>query len=196
MEIINLHKNCNKKARKVLQPKHYLNQMNLKKHQRHQNQMKIKNYQNPLMMQARKNRSLKKSMEKILLQRQEKKHQSHLNLLIQLRSLKKKDHLKMIKSLLCWGWKKKPKVFLIFRRRVKIWQSKKRWKRQFLWQDPIKVMNYHALHYVIPNTSNGCKNVRPRKENKGSDRTSAGKDLILFNPLHQPSTNESYNKNN
>ena len=103
MEIINLLKNCNKRARKVLQPKHYLNQMNLKKHQRHQNQMKIKNYQNPLMMQARKNRSLKKSMEKIPLQRQEKKHQSHLNLLIQVRSLKKKDHLKMIKSLLCWG---------------------------------------------------------------------------------------------
>ena len=28
------------------------------------------------------------------------------------------------------------------------------------------------------------KNVRPRKENKGSDKTSACKDLILFNPLH------------
>ena len=93
MEIINLHKKCNKNARKVSQKKHY--QMNLKK------------YQGPLMIQAGKNRSLKKhqAMEKRPLQTQEKKHQNHLNLLTQARK-KKKGCLKIIKRkkyLLCWG---------------------------------------------------------------------------------------------
>ena len=50
------------------------------------------------------------------------------------------------------------------------------------------------MWYQIPQM--GVKNVRPRKENKGSDKTSAGKDLIFFNFLHQPTTNEPYSKNN
>ena len=91
--------------------KHYPNQMNLKKHHPNQmnlkrynpNQMNLKKYQGPSRIQARKNRSLKKPIEKRSLQRQEKKHQSQLNLSTQVRSMKKKDHLKMIKSLLCWG---------------------------------------------------------------------------------------------
>ena len=67
MEIIILHKKCNKEARTVSQPKkhqRHSNQMNLKKHQGHPNQMNFKKYQGPLMIQARKNRSLKKSMKK------------------------------------------------------------------------------------------------------------------------------------
>ena len=44
----------------------------LKKHQSHSNLMNLKKYPGPLMIQARKNRSLKKPMEKRLLQRQEK----------------------------------------------------------------------------------------------------------------------------
>ena len=116
MEIISLHKRCNKKSRKASQPKkneNYPNQMNLKKYQGHQGL---------LMIQARKNRSPKKHqgqpMEKRPLQRQEKKlkrphslkkHQSHLNLLTQAWK-KKKDCSRT----------KKSKVFLIFRRIVEI----------------------------------------------------------------------------
>ena len=40
--------------------KHHQNQMNLKKHQGHSNQMNLKKYQSRLMIQVRKNRSLKK----------------------------------------------------------------------------------------------------------------------------------------
>ena len=29
-------------------------------------------------------------------------------------------------------------------------------KKVVLWRDPIKVMTYHMLHYVIPYTSKGC----------------------------------------
>ena len=53
-----------------------------------------------------------------------------------------------------------------------------------------------SLHYMTLNTSargGGVKNVRPRKENKRPDKTSPGKDLTLFNLLHQPYTNTSYN---
>ena len=84
------------------------NQMNLKKHQSHPNQMNLKK-QGLLMIQARKDRSLKKhqAMEERLLQRQEKKlkrphslkkHQSHLNLSIQVRKKSKKDRPKTIKG--------------------------------------------------------------------------------------------------
>ena len=90
----------------------------LKKPQSHQS------HQGLLMIQARKNRSLKKhqgqAMEKRPLQRQEKKlkrshslkkHQSHLNLLTPA-TKKKKGCPRTIKGKkLCWGWKKKPKVF-------------------------------------------------------------------------------------
>ena len=90
----------------------------LKKHQSHPNQMNLKKYQSPLMIQTRKNRSLKKhqgqAMEKRLLQRQGKKlkrphslkkHQSHLNLLTQVRKKKKgcPRTIKRKKYLLCWG---------------------------------------------------------------------------------------------
>ena len=51
MEIINLHKKCNKKARKVSHPKYYPNQMNLKKH--YPNQIKLKKYQGLPIIQAR-----------------------------------------------------------------------------------------------------------------------------------------------
>ena len=73
--------------------------------------------------------SLKKhqvqTMKKNLLHRPYtlKKRQSHLNFLTRGRKMKKK------KDCLYCGWKKKSKVFLIFGRIVKIWQSKKRWKR-------------------------------------------------------------------
>ena len=48
----------------------------------------------------------------------------------------------------------------------------------------MKVTNYHMLHYMILNTSGGAKKVMPRQENKGPDKTSTGKDLTPFNPLH------------
>ena len=71
MEIIDLHKRSNKRARKVPQPK---------KHQSHSNHMNLKKYQGYqglLMIEARKDRSLKKyqsqAMEKRPLQRHEKK---------------------------------------------------------------------------------------------------------------------------
>ena len=91
MKIINLDKKCNKKARKVSQKKASPKSDEPKK------------VSGPIMIQAKKNRSLKKSMEKRQLQRQGKKlkrphrlkkHQSHLNLLTQARSLKN-DHLKI-----------------------------------------------------------------------------------------------------
>ena len=63
MEIISLHKrSCNRKAEKVSQPK-----------KASPNQMNLKKYQRALMIQARKNRYLKKSAEKRPLQRPEKK---------------------------------------------------------------------------------------------------------------------------
>ena len=87
-------------------------QMNLKKYQGHPDQMNLKKYQGHqglLMIQARKDRSLKKhkgqAMEKRSLQRQEKKlkrphslkrHQSHLNLLTQVRKEKKKGYPRTI----------------------------------------------------------------------------------------------------
>ena len=106
MEIISLHKRCNKKARKVPQ---------LKKASPKSDD--LKKYQGPLMIRMRKNnRSLKKHrgqvMEKRSLQKQEKKlkrphnrkkHQSHRNLLTQVRK-KKKGCPRMIKGkkyLLC-----------------------------------------------------------------------------------------------
>ena len=61
MKIINLHKRCNKK---VPQPK---------KVSKSFKSDEPKKYQSPLMIQARKNRGLKKSMQKMCLQKQEKK---------------------------------------------------------------------------------------------------------------------------
>ena len=120
IEIINLHKSVTRRLGRFHSlKKHYPNQMSLKKNQSHSNQMNLKKYQGLLMIQARKNRSLKKSMEKRPLQRQEKKlkrphslkkHQSHLNLLTQAWKKKKKDCSRT----------KKSKVFLIFRRIVEI----------------------------------------------------------------------------
>ena len=52
MEIISLHKKCNKKDRKILQPK------------AHSKSDESKKYQGPSMIQARKNRILKKPIEK------------------------------------------------------------------------------------------------------------------------------------
>ena len=57
------------------------------------------------------------------------------------------------------------------------------WKRWFLWRDPVKVMNYHMLHYLTPNTSKGIKNVRPGEENKGLDKISTG--FHQHNPGHR-----------
>ena len=48
------------------------NQTKLKKHLNHPNHINLKKYQGPLMIQARKNRSLKKPMGKRPLKRQEK----------------------------------------------------------------------------------------------------------------------------
>ena len=56
-------------------------------------------------------------------------------------------------------------------------------------------LSYVALCYT-KYLKRVVKNVRPRKEKKGSDKTSTGKSLILFNPLHQPYANKSCNKNN
>ena len=125
----------------------------LKKHQRQMRKnrslKKHQSHQGLLMIQARINRSLEKyqgqAIEKMLLQKQEKKlerlrglkkHQSHLNLLTQARNKR---------SLFCWGWKKKPKVFLIFGRRVKIWQSR---KRGILWRQ--WVITCCVIWYWIP----------------------------------------------
>ena len=53
-------------------------------------------------------------------------------------------------------------------------------------------VNFTALYDTeIPQGAGSVKIVRPRQENKGPDKTSTGKDLTLFNPLHQPYTNKS-----
>ena len=107
MEIINLHKRCNKK---VPQPK--------KAPFKSDEPKKYPSHLNLLMIQARKNRSLENSMEKRLPQGQKKKlkrrhsrkkHQSHLNLLTQ--AGKKKNHPRMIESLLYWSEGRSPKFF-------------------------------------------------------------------------------------
>ena len=78
----------------------------------------------------------------------QKKHQSHLNLLTQTR--KKKSCLRMIK--------KKNTSFAVGERRGprKILHSRKNWKGWFLWEDPMKVTNYHMLLYMILNTLGQC----------------------------------------
>ena len=55
MEIINFKKSATRRIGSFYSLKHYPNQINLKKY--HQNQMSLKK---PLMIQVRKNRSLKK----------------------------------------------------------------------------------------------------------------------------------------
>ena len=49
--------------------------------------------------------------------------------------------------------------------------------------------DYELLYVALCDTKylkKGIKNVRPRKENKGPDKTSTGKSLTFFNPLHHP----------
>ena len=94
MEIINLHKRCNKKAMNVSQPKKI------------SKSDKPKKVSEPIDDLARKNRGLKKPMEKMYLQKQEKNtksplkrphslknHQSLQSLLIQTQILKMNKNL-------------------------------------------------------------------------------------------------------
>ena len=165
MEIISLHKRCNKRAGRF---------HSLKRHQSHPNQMNLKKYQGHqglLIIQARKDRRLKKhqgqAMEKIPLQRQEKKlkrphnlkkHQSHLNLLTQVRK-RGRGRPKMIKRkkippLL--GVKEEVQSFYDLQKNSKNLTIEKKVEKVVLWRDLMKVTNYHMLHYVIPNTLKGC----------------------------------------
>ena len=101
MEIINLHKRCNKKAP---QPKKALSKSDEPK-----KAPKSPEFIDDLSEEEQKP---KKPMKKRQLQRQEKKlkiahsrkrHQSHLNLLTQAGKTKKKSCPRMIKVLLYWG---------------------------------------------------------------------------------------------
>ena len=132
--VINIHKRLTRRLGRFY---------SLKNHQSHTNLMDLKKYQSPLLIQA-KNRSLKKHSrpadrkkfakkagQKLKSSHSRTKHQNHLNLLTQVRKKKKgcPRTIKRKKYLLWWGWKKKSKVFLILGRTVKIWLSRKRWKR-------------------------------------------------------------------
>ena len=109
MEIISLHKRCNKK---FSQPKKApFKSDEPKKHQSHLNL---------LMIQAKKNRRLKKPMEKRSLQRQEKKlkrphsqkkHQNHLNLLFIDSSKEEEEDDKEKNTSFTWCEGRSPKFF-------------------------------------------------------------------------------------
>ena len=54
------------------------------------------------------------------------------------------------------GMKEKAQSFFDLQKECKNLTIKKKVEKQFLWRGPIKVMTYHMLHYMIPNTSKGC----------------------------------------
>ena len=103
MEIINLHKKGNKKARKVSQKKASPRSDELKKVSGRTDDPS-KEEQKPKKSDAKKTTT--KAEKKLKRSHSLKKHQTHPNLLTRERSLKKKDQLKMIKRkkyLLCCG---------------------------------------------------------------------------------------------
>ena len=135
--------------------------MSLKKYQGHQGL---------LMIQAEKNRGLKKhqAMEKEVptksgkkLKRPHslKKHQIYLNLLIQATKKKEKGRPRTIKgekmppSL---GVEEEAKRFLDIKKESKNFTIDKKVEKAVFMAGTMKVTNYHMLHYVIPNTLKGC----------------------------------------
>ena len=150
MEIINLHKKCNKKVRKTPRPK------------------KTPSYPNQ-MTQARKNRGLTKhqgqAMEKRSLLKQGKKrphslkkHQSHLNLLTQARKKKKgcPRTKKGEKISFLLGLKEEIQSVFDFWKDSKNLTIKKKVERVVFMGGPMKATNYHMFHYMIQNTSKRC----------------------------------------
>ena len=99
MEIINLHKRCNKKARKTPLPKKALK--STKSDDSNEEKQGPKKHQG----QAMEKRSLQKQEKKLKRPHSLKKHQSHLNLLTQARKKKKgcPRTIKGKKYLLYWG---------------------------------------------------------------------------------------------
>ena len=111
MEIINLHKRCDKKVPQPIKASKSFKSDEPKKHQSHLNL---------LMIQARKNTSQKKPMEKRSLQIQvkklkrpqsRKKHQSHLRLLTRAGKKKKGRPCKDDKESLLLGVKEEAQIF-------------------------------------------------------------------------------------
>ena len=105
MEIINLHKRCNKKARKVSQPKKASGSPRSDEPKKASGFVDdpSKEEQKPKKTDGKKN--AKKSGKKLKRPHSLKKHQSHLNLLTQARKKKKGCHraIKGKKCLLCWS---------------------------------------------------------------------------------------------
>ena len=110
---------------------------NLKKHQSHPNQMNLKKYQSPLMIQVRKNKSLKKHQAQAMEKKVATKAGKKVKKASQSKKAPKspefidsseeeeeeglpKDNKEKKKHFLCLGWKKKSEVFLILKSRVKI----------------------------------------------------------------------------
>ena len=151
MEIISLHKRCNKRARRF---------HSLERHQSHPNQMNLKKYQGHqglLIIQARKDRRLKKhqgqAMEKIPLQKQEKKLKRPQ---VRKRGRGRPKMIKRKKIPPLLGVKEEVQSFYDLQKNSKNLTIEKKVEKVVLWRDLMKVTNYHMLHYVIPNTLKGC----------------------------------------
>ena len=99
MEIINLHKRCNKKARKTPQPKKAPFKSDEPKKAPKSPEF-IDDPNEKEQKSKKESRTVTKARKMLKRPRTRKKHQIHLNLLIQSGKKKKNDHPRMIKSLL------------------------------------------------------------------------------------------------
>ena len=173
---------------------HHPSQMNLKEHQ---------NHLNLLIIQARKDRSLRKPMEKRLLQGQEKKVKktSHPKKAPKspefIDSSKKEEELPkddIGPPLL--GVKEKAQSFFDLPKDSKNFAIEKKVERVDFIRGPYK--GYKLSSIALCDTEylkKALKRSGLGKKIKRIDKTSTGKGLTLFNFFHQPPT-KSCNKNN
>ena len=147
MEIIKLHKKSNKKDRKVLQPKALSKSNELKKTIADPREEE----QKPRKASSDVKRTTTKAGKKVKKTSQPKKAPTSPEF-----ADSDSGDTDDEKEPPLLGMKGEAQSFFDRQKESKNLTIEKRWKKQFLWRDLIKVMTYHMLHYVIPNTSKGC----------------------------------------
>ena len=152
MEIISLNKRCNKKARKTPQPKKAPRSPKSDNSSEEEQRPKKASRSNDGKKVATKAR---KKVKKTPQPRKAPKSPEFIDSSKEEEGPPKDNKGKKIPPLL--GVKKEVQSFFDLRKDSKNLTVKKKVERVVFIGGPMKVTNYHMLHYIIPNTSKRCE---------------------------------------
>ena len=157
IEIIHLHKRCNKKARKVPQPKKASKSFKSDESKKVSGPIDdpSKEEQKPKKANGKKTATKAgKKVKKAPRSQKAPKLPEFIDSSEEEEGTPKDNKGKRLPPLL--GVKEEAQSFFDLWKDSKSLTMQKNVGRRFLWQNSINAMNYHMLHYVIPNTSKEC----------------------------------------